>query len=300
MRFLRWIGHSGTSAVIAAQLGLAMMPSWSPMRRALISGITSGTAGSIRNAEELSTTTAPAFAAAGAKRFAGPLPAENSTMSTPSKEFSVSSSMTIFWPRKSTVLPAERALASGFSLPTGKSRLFRQAMNSVPTAPVTPAIATVGFFFVSRFSVIFMAADPMDGSAFRQRGKHGEVPHLAPRPRLALAVEVQRAGAVGVTFPGIGLGADDVLHDCVGVAGGVAQRPAADGADVLLELAHRAGLDRPVPGIVHPGRDLVDHERTVAQHEQLHRQHADVVERLGDPAGDRLGRVGLCRRQSPR
>jgi hypothetical protein len=26
MRFARWIGHSGTSAVMAAQFGLAMMP----------------------------------------------------------------------------------------------------------------------------------------------------------------------------------------------------------------------------------------------------------------------------------
>ena len=38
-----------------------------------------------------------------------PLPAENSAMSTPSKDVSVSSSMTTFWPRKSMVLPAERA-----------------------------------------------------------------------------------------------------------------------------------------------------------------------------------------------
>ena len=44
MRFFWWIGHSGTSAVIAAQFGLAMMPLWSRMRCALISGITSGTA----------------------------------------------------------------------------------------------------------------------------------------------------------------------------------------------------------------------------------------------------------------
>src|SRR5205809_3615130 len=38
MRFFWWIGHSGTSAVMAAQFGLAMMPLWSRMRRALISG----------------------------------------------------------------------------------------------------------------------------------------------------------------------------------------------------------------------------------------------------------------------
>ena len=67
MRLVWWIGHSGTSAVIAAQFGMAMMPLCSRMRRALISGITSGTFGSMRNAEELSMTTAPALTASGRK-----------------------------------------------------------------------------------------------------------------------------------------------------------------------------------------------------------------------------------------
>ena len=59
------------------------------MRPALISGMTSGTFGSIRKAEELSTTTAPAFTAIGANLLEMPPPAENSAMSTPSKECSV-------------------------------------------------------------------------------------------------------------------------------------------------------------------------------------------------------------------
>ncbi|MGY3160156.1 hypothetical protein ACVW0V_009296 [Bradyrhizobium elkanii] len=129
---------------MAAQFGLAMMPLWSRMRLALISGITSGTFGSIRNAEELSTTTAPDFTASGANFLEMPLPAENSAMSTPSKARSVSSSITTGLPRKLTVLPAERALASAFSLPTRKPRLSMVAMNSAPTAPVTPTIATTG------------------------------------------------------------------------------------------------------------------------------------------------------------
>ncbi len=123
MRLLRWIGHSGTSAVIAAQFGTAMMPLCSRIRPALISGITSGTFGSIRKAEELSITTAPALTAIGANFREMPPPAENSAMSTPSKERSVSSSITIFCPRKSMVLPAERALASALSLPNRKAAL---------------------------------------------------------------------------------------------------------------------------------------------------------------------------------
>jgi hypothetical protein len=76
-----------------------------------------------------------------------PPPAENRAISTPSNEFSLSSSITTFWPRKSMVLPAERALASALSLPTRKPRLFMVAMNSAPTAPVTPTMATTGSFF---------------------------------------------------------------------------------------------------------------------------------------------------------
>src|SRR3984957_4351871 len=146
MRLTRWIGHSGTSAVIAEQFGTAMMPLWSAMRRALISGITKGTFASIRKADELSMTTAPAFTAIGAYFLATPLPAENSARSTPSKERSVNSPTVITSPRKPSFLPAERALASAFSLRTGNWRLLRVVMNSAPTAPVTPAMATTGSF----------------------------------------------------------------------------------------------------------------------------------------------------------
>src|SRR3569832_379189 len=148
MRFLRWIGHSGTSAVIAEQFGFAMMPLWSLMRFALISGSTSGTFGSMRKADELSTTTAPAFTAIGPYFLEIDPPAENSAMSTPSNDFSVSSWMTIFSPLKSIVLPTARALASATSLPTGKLRFSSVAANSAPTAPVAPTMATVGFFFI--------------------------------------------------------------------------------------------------------------------------------------------------------
>ena len=59
------------------QFGLATIP-WCPLTAwALISGTTSGTAGSIRNAFDLSTTTAPARTANGACSFDCEVPAEN-------------------------------------------------------------------------------------------------------------------------------------------------------------------------------------------------------------------------------
>ena len=156
MRYRRWIGHSGISAVIAEQLGTAMMPLCSRMRRPLISGIASGTLGSMRNADELSITTAPAFTAIGENLRETPLPTENSAMSTPSKESSRNSSIATVSPRKSTVLPAERTLASALSFLTGNPRLFSVAMNSRPTAPVTPAMATTGSLFTF-VSMVFQA-----------------------------------------------------------------------------------------------------------------------------------------------
>src|SRR5689334_9811799 len=95
MRFFLWIGHKGTSAVIAEQLGLAMMPLCSAMRRALISGMTSGTSAVMRKADELSTTTAPAFTALGANLRDALAPAENKAMSTPANEVSANSSTAI-------------------------------------------------------------------------------------------------------------------------------------------------------------------------------------------------------------
>ena len=58
--------------MMVEQFGLAMIPLWVLMASGLISGITRGTSGSIRKADELSTTTAPASTAAGANSFAPP------------------------------------------------------------------------------------------------------------------------------------------------------------------------------------------------------------------------------------
>jgi len=66
------------------QLGLAMMPLGGfLMRRAFTSGTTSGTSGSMRQAEELSTTIVPRSAAIGPHSRERAAPAEKSAMSTP-------------------------------------------------------------------------------------------------------------------------------------------------------------------------------------------------------------------------
>src|SRR6185295_16559505 len=102
----------------------------------------------MRKADELSTTTAPAFTALGANSRDALAPAENKAMSTPSNDLSVNSSTAIVLPPNLTVLPTERELASAFSLPTGKLRFVRQPTNSAPTAPVAPTMATTGFFML--------------------------------------------------------------------------------------------------------------------------------------------------------
>src|SRR3954447_19182397 len=106
------MGHRGVIEIMAAQLGLAMIPWCSRMAPGLISGTTSGTSAFIRNAEELSTTMAPLLTAIGANFLEVEPPAENSPMLTPSRAFSVSSCTGRDCPRNGRVLPTERADAN--------------------------------------------------------------------------------------------------------------------------------------------------------------------------------------------
>ena len=71
-------------AAMVVQLGLAMMPlGRSAVSSGLTSETTSGTSGSLRHAEELSTTTAPAAANLGAYSREAVAPAENTAISMP-------------------------------------------------------------------------------------------------------------------------------------------------------------------------------------------------------------------------
>ena len=135
-----------TSDTMVVQLGLAMMPLCFLASSGLISGMTSGTSGSMRNALELSTNTAPALTMAGANLLAMSFSAAPSTMSMPLKASSQAISTGMSWPFQWTACPTDRADASGCSSSMGKSRSASTFIISRPTAPVAPRIATLYFF----------------------------------------------------------------------------------------------------------------------------------------------------------
>jgi len=78
----------------------------------LTSGTTSGTAGSPRQAELLSTTQTPARTAPGAQRRLTVAPAEKRAACTDARSAAAASRQTRSWPRKGKRTPAERPLVS--------------------------------------------------------------------------------------------------------------------------------------------------------------------------------------------
>src|SRR4051812_15173571 len=91
-------GLSTGIAAIVVQLGLAMMPRPAATTPAIASGLTSdttsGMAGSLRNALELSTTITPASTNRGTSARDVVAPAENSAMSSPAGSAVAASSTT--------------------------------------------------------------------------------------------------------------------------------------------------------------------------------------------------------------
>ena len=137
---------SATTIWMVEQFGFAMMPFGRLAAAAMLtSGTTSGTWGSMRQALELSITTAPAFAAMGPYSLETDAPAEKSAMSTPAKDSGPSvwtSTCPPGLPAKGSFCPALRALASATSQSTGNFRCSRTRSISRPTAPVAPTTAT--------------------------------------------------------------------------------------------------------------------------------------------------------------
>ena len=130
------------TVTMVVQFGQATMPAWPFTACALTSGTTSGTVGSMRNALDLSTTTAPALTATGANSLDCAEPAENSAISTPLNASGPIFSTRSVSPRKVTGLPAERSDANTRRSLTGNFRSSRILSVVCPTAPVTPTTAT--------------------------------------------------------------------------------------------------------------------------------------------------------------
>ena len=107
-----WSGLSTGIATIVVQFGLATMPlGMEAKASALASGTTSGTSGSMRQADELSITRAPASARRGARTRDTPAGAEHSARSIPERSATAASSTTMSRSSHGRVVPAERAEA---------------------------------------------------------------------------------------------------------------------------------------------------------------------------------------------
>src|SRR5438046_4625202 len=107
---------------VVVQLGFAIVPRWRRTSSALISGITSGTWASIRNAEDLSIAIASAWHAIGTYFLETAPSVQKNAMSILSNDRSASFSMGTDSPRNRTDFPAERAEARGRKFATGKFR----------------------------------------------------------------------------------------------------------------------------------------------------------------------------------
>ena len=139
---------TATMVMIVEQFGFAITPWCRSASSGLISGTTSGTSSSMRNADELSTNTAPASTIAGRNARAAPAPTAPSTMSIPLNDSAVASSIGSVSPAKYTRLPTLRALASAFTCETGNRRSAKIFSISCPTAPVAPSTATLYSFII--------------------------------------------------------------------------------------------------------------------------------------------------------
>src|SRR5512134_4155698 len=190
-------------ATIVGQFGLAMIPRflyWA-MSCGLISGTTRGMSGSIRNAEELSTTTAPDSHAAGANSLLREAPAENRAMSIPLKALFWSSSTGICSPRNASLLPTERSDASRRMFFTGNFRSARICNITSPTAPVAPATATLKLLVLiaSPLECVFPRCAAPRSCPFPDRPPDLFAHLLRPDTAYAraFAVDVPRAESVG-------------------------------------------------------------------------------------------------------
>src|SRR5664280_2046522 len=120
-------------ATMVVQFGLATMPfRMEPRAPAVTSGTTKGTSGSILQAEELSTTTAPAPAKRGASSREEVAPLENRAMSSPARSAVAASSTITSSPRKDSRRPAERCDANSRRSSRGEVPLVEDGAHHRP------------------------------------------------------------------------------------------------------------------------------------------------------------------------
>ena len=103
--------------------------------------------------------------------------------------------------------------------------------------------------------------------------------HFAPWPHEALAVNMQPRLPRHFN-PFLDFVADDVLHNSVGIAFRIAQRPSGDRTDMLFELADGAGFQCPMAGIMDARSDLIDQQLAFACHKEFDTENAGIVQRL--------------------
>src|SRR6201993_1382316 len=128
------------------QLGFAIILSSAVSTSALTSGTTSFLVGSIRHADELSTTVVPTSANRGAWANEVLPPAENIARSGFCFIASSTETTLYFLPLNSTSLPTLFSEATGINSVTGKLRSARTCNILVPTNPVAPTTATFILF----------------------------------------------------------------------------------------------------------------------------------------------------------
>src|SRR6185437_127813 len=152
MRFTLYFLCSGLSATtiwIVEQLGLAMILSFAVSISAFSSGTTSRLVGSIRQAEELSTTVIPAAANFGAHSSEVLPPAENRASAGFAAIASAALTTVYFLPLNSTCFPTDLSDATGSNSVTGKFLSANTCNIFVPTSPVAPTTATFIVFLLT-------------------------------------------------------------------------------------------------------------------------------------------------------
>src|SRR5690625_3472201 len=141
------------------------------------------------------------------------------------------------------------------------------------------------------YMVLHLASGGGPGAAYQllrfgcRLRERAQVAHLAARPRLILAVQVQLHPAVSEHGGPVRIGCAPQLTEQVGHRRrrdeiGRAERQATHRPDVLLELAGHGSRDRQVIGVLPPGSDLVHQQAAVFQQEQFDAQPPYVVQAI--------------------